>query len=77
MLSILAVIMTDNYPNLLCSTLDPKFIITAENAAVSSYGLPIGPAWWLVGIVLAVAYFVYLFRLFRGKIEPPAVGYGY
>lgn len=77
LLSILAATMAGNYPDLLRSSLDPAFSVTAENAATGRYGLQIGMAWWLVGITLAIGYFVFLFRLFRGKVEPPAPGHGY
>jgi cytochrome d ubiquinol oxidase subunit II len=77
LLSILAATMAGNYPNLLRSTLDPAFSVTAENAATGRYGLQVGLAWWIIGIALAAGYFLYLYRTFRGKVEPPASGHGY
>jgi cytochrome d ubiquinol oxidase subunit II len=68
--SILAATMAGNYPNLLRSTLDPANDVTAQNAAAGEYGLRVGLTWWVVGMVLAVSYFIYLFRSFRGKVEP-------
>jgi cytochrome d ubiquinol oxidase subunit II len=77
LLSILAATMAGNYPNLLRSTLDPQFSITAANAAAGAYGLQIGLMWGSVGLTLAAAYFLYLYRSFGGKVEPPTAGHGY
>src|SRR5579875_1586471 len=77
LLSILAATMAGNYPDLLRSTINPAFNITAENAATGPYGLRVGLAWWALGMTLTIAYFLYLFRSFRGKVEPPSSGHGY
>lgn len=57
------------YPVLLRSTIDDAFTLTAANAAVGGDGLAIGLWIWLPAMVLAIGYFVYLFRSFRGKAE--------
>jgi cytochrome d ubiquinol oxidase subunit II len=77
LLSILAATMAGNYPDLLRSTRDPAYNVTATNAAAGTYGLQVGLIWWLIGITLAVGYFTYLFRSFRGKVETPSSGHGY
>jgi cytochrome d ubiquinol oxidase subunit II len=77
LLSILAATMAGNYPDLLRSTLDAKFSVTAINSAAGKYGLEVGLMWWLIGIALAVAYFAYLFHSFRGKVKTPSAGEGY
>jgi cytochrome d ubiquinol oxidase subunit II len=77
LLCILAATMTGQYPNLLRSTLDPNDSITATSAATGHYGLRVGLAWWCLGMAFAVSYFVFLFRLFRGKVVPQADGSGY
>ncbi len=77
LLSLLAATMAGNYPDLLRSTLDPAFNITAENTAADSYGLRVGLVWWTIGMTLTACYFFYLFRSFRGKVGPPASGHGY
>jgi cytochrome d ubiquinol oxidase subunit II len=57
------------YPNLLPSTTDPAYGLTIHNAAASHYGLAVGIAWWSIGIILAIGYFAYVYRRFRGKVE--------
>jgi cytochrome bd ubiquinol oxidase subunit II len=56
------------YPNLLVSTTDPALNITVERAAAGSYALSIGLIWWSFGMVLAIGYFVFVYRMFRGKV---------
>jgi cytochrome bd ubiquinol oxidase subunit II len=63
--------MIGNYPYWLRSTIDPSFSLTAWNTASSAYGLRVALAWWLVGITLAVGYFVNLFRSIHGKVPVP------
>jgi cytochrome d ubiquinol oxidase subunit II len=40
------------------------------NAATGAYGLAIGVVWWTLGIILALGYFVFTYRMFRGKLHP-------
>ena len=56
------------FPNLLTSTLDPSNNLTIVNAQAGGIGLRVGLYWWTLALVLAVGYFVYLFRAFRGKV---------
>ena len=56
------------YPNLLVSTTNPALNITVYNAASSSYSLSFGLVWWSFGMALAVGYFVFVYRMFRGKV---------
>jgi cytochrome d ubiquinol oxidase subunit II len=56
------------YPNLLVSSTDPVLNITIYNAAAGSYALFFGLIWWSFGIALAIGYFVFVYRMFRGKI---------
>jgi cytochrome d ubiquinol oxidase subunit II len=55
------------YPVLLRSTVDDAFTLDADNAASPRAGLAIGLAIWAPAIALAIGYFVYIFRAFRGK----------
>lgn len=55
------------YPNVL-PALDPAYSLTIQNAAAGSYGLGVGLIWWPIGIVIALGYFTFLFRTFRGKV---------
>jgi len=63
------------YPYLLPSRIDPKFGLTISNAAAADYGLRIGLAWWIPGILLAIAYFVFTYRRFAGKVHLGDEGY--
>jgi cytochrome d ubiquinol oxidase subunit II len=65
------------FPVMLKSTLDPAWSLTAYNAATSHHGLVTGTKWWFFGFPIAVAYFVVLFRIHRGKVKAGAEGQGY
>jgi cytochrome bd ubiquinol oxidase subunit II len=43
--------------------------------AARPHGLSVGLAWWTLGAILALAYFVLLFRMFRGKVRLEGEGY--
>jgi cytochrome bd ubiquinol oxidase subunit II len=58
------------YPSLLPSTLTPENDITIANALSGPHTLAVGVVWWTFGMVLATAYFVFVYRMFHGKIEP-------
>jgi cytochrome d ubiquinol oxidase subunit II len=63
------------YPNLLVSTTDPALNITVHNAAAGSYALSVGLVFWGFGMALAIAYFVFVYRMFRGKVDQAPGGY--
>jgi len=56
------------YPNVL-PALDPAFSLTVTNAKAGAYGLSVGLIWWTVGIIIALGYFTFLFRTFKGKVS--------
>ncbi|HLW51545.1 MAG TPA: cytochrome d ubiquinol oxidase subunit II [Candidatus Angelobacter sp.] len=56
------------YPNLLTSTTDPALNITVQNAASGRYALSMGLIVWSFGMILALGYFVFVYRMFRGKV---------
>jgi cytochrome d ubiquinol oxidase subunit II len=56
------------YPNLLVSTTDQSLNITVFNAHSGEHALSVGLVWWSIGMVLAAGYFVFVYRMFRGKI---------
>ncbi|MEO8514129.1 MAG: cytochrome d ubiquinol oxidase subunit II [Ignavibacteria bacterium] len=56
------------YPNLLPSSIKPEYNLTIQNAKAGDYGLKVGAIWWIIGMILAIAYFIYLFYSFRGKV---------
>jgi cytochrome d ubiquinol oxidase subunit II len=68
----LAATLAGNYPFWLRSTIAPAYSLTAGNSVAGSYGMGVALAWWAIGIVLAVAYFGYLFRSMAGKVEASA-----
>ena len=57
------------YPNLLPAVTDPSYALTVHNAAAAGHGLRIGLAWWIPGMALAVAYTVFVYRSFAGKVR--------
>ena len=56
------------FPILLPASSGSQLDLTIYNAAAGSHALRIGLVWWTAGIVLAVAYTVFVYRLFRGKV---------
>lgn len=56
------------YPVVLPASTDAAFNLTIYNTASGHHGLRVGLAWWIIGIILAIGYFTYLYRLFRGKV---------
>lgn len=65
------------FPILLRSTIDPANDLTIANAAAGALSLRVGLVWWLLAIALAIGYFTYLFRSFRGKVPAGSEGYGH
>jgi cytochrome d ubiquinol oxidase subunit II len=68
LLGMLAATLAGQYPFWLRSTVEPSYSLTALNSASDRYGLSVALAWWVVGIVLVVCYFTFLFRSMRGKV---------
>jgi cytochrome d ubiquinol oxidase subunit II len=48
---------------------DHVYDLTIYNTAAGSHGLSVGLVWWTFGAVLAIAYFVFVYRMFRGKVQ--------
>jgi cytochrome bd ubiquinol oxidase subunit II len=64
------------YPVVLPATTDPAHrSLTIYNTAAGRHGLTVGLTWWCLGMVLALGYFVLLFRMFRGKVRLEGEGY--
>ncbi len=57
------------WPVLLRSNLGPSLSLDAHAAATTAHGLRVALTWTLVGLPLACGYFVFLARLFRGKVR--------
>jgi cytochrome bd ubiquinol oxidase subunit II len=62
------------YPNVL-PAIDPQYSLTIYNAASGDHALALGLYWWLPGMAIAVGYFVFVYRTFRGKVSLDAGGY--
>jgi cytochrome d ubiquinol oxidase subunit II len=73
--SLLGLTAAGLYPTLLRSTLDPRWSLTADNAASGRSGLVAGLFWWVPAILLAIGYFVVVFRMFRGKVSSGDYGH--
>jgi cytochrome d ubiquinol oxidase subunit II len=56
------------YPNLLSASTNPSYSLTIHNAKTGAYSLRVGLVWWLFGIALAIGYFTFIYRSFRGKV---------
>jgi cytochrome d ubiquinol oxidase subunit II len=67
------------YPVVLPASTDPTLSLTIYNTAAGAHGLSVGFVWWSIGMVLAIGYFVFIYRMFRGKVrvEAGADGHGY
>ena len=63
------------YPVVLPASTDPSYSLTIYNSAAGRHGLTVGLTWWCIGVVLALAYFVFIFRMFRGKVRLEGGGY--
>lgn len=54
---------------LVLPALDPANNLTVYNAKAGDYGLRVGLIWWSIAIVIALGYFTFLFRTFKGKVS--------
>lgn len=62
------------YPDVL-PAVNPAYSLTIYNAASPRYGLLVGLAWWIIGMVLAFIYVVVIYNMFRGKVRLAEEGY--
>src|SRR5215471_1474086 len=67
------------YPNVLPASTGANYSLTIYNTATGAHGMQVGLVWWVLGMMLASMYFVFIYRMFRGKvqIEEGAGGHGY
>ncbi|HET7207808.1 MAG TPA: cytochrome d ubiquinol oxidase subunit II [Terriglobales bacterium] len=56
------------YPVVLPSR-DGVHDLTIYNTAAGHHGLVVGLAWWILGMALAIAYFLFVYRMFKGKVK--------
>ncbi|MGZ3445809.1 MAG: cytochrome d ubiquinol oxidase subunit II [Myxococcaceae bacterium] len=57
------------WPVLLRSSVHPRLSLDAFAAATTNHGLRVALGWAVLGLPLACGYFVFLGRLFRGKVR--------
>ena len=57
------------YPLVLPASTISAYSLTVDNAKAGDYGLRIGLAWWIVGMLLVTCYTVYVYRTFAGKVK--------
>lgn len=50
------------------ATEDPSYSLKFYNSAASSYGLRVGLVWFGIGISLVIAYTIWVYVSFRGKV---------
>jgi len=63
------------HPVVLPASTDPAYSLTIYNTAAGHHGLVVGITWWILGAVLALAYFFFIYRMFRGKVGLEGEGY--
>jgi cytochrome d ubiquinol oxidase subunit II len=55
----------------------PMYSLTVTGAQAGEYGLKIGLVWWVIGMMLAVGYSVFVYRSFAGKVTVEKDRHGY
>lgn len=58
------------FPFMLHSTLGEEHSLTAFNCSASRKSLLVGIVWWPIALLLALGYFLFIFRYYRGKVKP-------
>jgi cytochrome bd ubiquinol oxidase subunit II len=58
------------YPSVLPTSLNPLYGgLTVSNTKAADYGLKIGLAWWVLGMLLVACYTVFTYSNFAGKVS--------
>jgi len=57
------------YPNVLPASTGSQYNLTIYNSAAGAHGLSVGFVWWSIGMVPAAGYFIFIYRMFRGKVK--------
>lgn len=68
LLGMLTSVVFGLYPMVLPAR-NPRFSLTVPGTKAADYGLKIGIVWWGIGVLLAAAYFTYVYRSFAGKVR--------
>jgi cytochrome d ubiquinol oxidase subunit II len=74
LLGMLTSVVFGLYPYVLPARGGPELSLTIYNARTSERGMELGLAWWIIGMILAAIYFVYLYRRFAGKVSTSGEG---
>lgn len=75
LLGMLTSVVFGVYPMVLPAR-DPSYSLTVHGAKAGAYGLKVGLIWWVIGMILATGYFVYVYRSFAGKVIAEQEGDG-
>jgi cytochrome d ubiquinol oxidase subunit II len=73
-LAMLATAMFGLYPNLLLASANLSNSLTIYNSATNTYGLRVGLMWFGVGFTLLLAYVVFIYRAYWGKVPTAQKG---
>ena len=57
------------YPYVLPARAGPPLSLSIYNSRTSDHALRLGLAWWIVGMMLAAIYFIFLYRRFAGPVR--------
>ncbi len=57
------------YPNVLPASTGANLSLTVYNSSAGAHGLRVGLVWWTLGMLMALGYFVFVYRMFRGKVR--------
>jgi cytochrome d ubiquinol oxidase subunit II len=76
-LALLASVAFGLFPNLLTATTDPAYSLTVDNAAAPAQSLRAAVPWFAVAVALVIAYTVFSYRVFRGRVVLSSTDEGY
>ncbi len=65
------------FPFILQSTLGSEHSLTAFNSSASRQSLAVAFIWWPIALVLALGYFFFIVRFYRGRVKPTQDTQGY
>lgn len=57
------------YPRVLPASNDPALSLTIYNTATGEYSMRGGLVWWTFGMAVAIGYFVFVYGMFKGKVQ--------
>jgi cytochrome bd ubiquinol oxidase subunit II len=58
------------FPFILQSTLGSEHSLTAYNSSASHESLMVALVWWPIAVALALGYFFFILRFYRGRVKP-------